>query len=210
MERIICLAVGYLCGLLQTGYLYGRLNGIDIRQYGSGNSGTTNALRVLGKKAGLIVFAGDFLKTLIPCLVIRFLFREHMNSGYLFMLYTGLGVILGHNFPFYLHFKGGKGIAATAGLLAALDLRLGIICLVAFVAVVAVSRYVSLGSLVISSIFFVWNVLMARSYGIPAECIFEYDVLAGIICAMAFWRHRSNISRLIHGRENKLWGGKKQ
>ena len=68
MERIICLAVGYLFGLLQTGYLYGRLNGIDIRQYGSGNSGTTNALRVLGKKAGLVVFAGDFLKTLIPCL----------------------------------------------------------------------------------------------------------------------------------------------
>ena len=210
MERIICLTVGYLCGLLQTGYLYGRLNGIDIRQYGSGNSGTTNALRVLGKKAGLVVFAGDFFKTLIPCLVIRFLFRDHMNSGYLFMLYAGLGVILGHNFPFYLHFKGGKGIAATAGLLAALDLRLGVICLVSFVAVVALSRYVSLGSLVISAIFFVWNVLMAKSYGIPAECILEYDVLAGVICGMAFWRHRSNISRLLHGTENKLWGGKKQ
>ena len=210
MARIIWKAVGSPCGLLQTGYLYGRLNGIDIRQYGSGNSGTTNALRVLGKKAGLVVFAGDFLKTLIPCLVIRFLFRDHMNSGYLFMLYTGLGVILGHNFPFYLHFKGGKGIAATAGLLAALDLRLGVICLVSFVAVVALSRYVSLGSLVISAIFFVWNVLMAESYGIPAECILEYDVLAGVICGMAFWRHRSNISRLLHGTENKLWGGKKQ
>ena len=210
MERIICLAVGYLCGLLQTGYLYGRLNGIDIRQYGSGNSGTTNALRVLGKKAGLVVFFFVFFKTLIPCLVIRFLFRDHMNSGYLFMLYAGLGVILGHNFPFYLHFKGGKGIAATAGLLAALDLRLGVICLVSFVAVVALSRYVSLGSLVISTIFFVWNVLMAESYGIPAECILEYDVLAGVICGMAFWRHRSNISRLLHGTENKLWGGKKQ
>ena len=131
MERLICLAVGYVFGLFQTGYLYGRMNGIDIRQYGSGNSGTTNALRVLGKKAGLVVFAGDFLKTLIPCLTVRYLFREHMNSGYLFMLYTGLGVILGHNFPCYLKFKGGKGIAATAGLLAALDLRLGVLCLFA-------------------------------------------------------------------------------
>ena len=208
MERLICLAVGYVFGLFQTGYLYGRMNGIDIRQYGSGNSGTTNALRVLGKKAGLVVFAGDFLKTLIPCLTVRYIFREHMNSGYLFMLYTGLGVILGHNFPCYLKFKGGKGIAATAGLLAALDLRLGFLCLFVFVAIVAVSRYVSLGSLVISLIFLIWNVCMAKSYGIPPECILEYDVLAGIICAMAFWRHRSNISRLLHGTENKLWGGK--
>lgn len=97
---------------------------------------------------------------------------------------------------------------ATAGLLAALDLRLGFLCLFVFVAIVAVSRYVSLGSLVISLIFFIWNVCMAKSYGIPPECILEYDVLAGIICAMAFWRHRSNISRLLHGTENKLWGGK--
>lgn len=67
MERVICLVIGYVCGLLQTGYIYGKLHGIDIRQYGSGNSGTTNALRVLGKKAGLVVFIGDAFKALIPC-----------------------------------------------------------------------------------------------------------------------------------------------
>lgn len=209
MERLICLAVGYVFGLFQTGYIYGRLNGIDIRQYGSGNSGTTNALRVLGKKAGLIVFAGDFFKTLIPCLAVRLLLKDHGNTGYLYLLYTGLGVILGHNFPCYLKFKGGKGIAATAGLIAAMDLRVGIICLAAFVAVVAATRYVSLGSLIISAIFFVWNVAMAKSYGVPASSLAEFDILAGIICVMAFWRHRANIGRLLHGTENKLWGGKK-
>lgn len=80
MERIICLAAGYLFGLLQTGYIYGRLNKIDIRNYGSGNSGTTNALRVLGKKAGAVVFFGDFLKAFIPCILVRILFRDGRRS----------------------------------------------------------------------------------------------------------------------------------
>ena len=75
MERIICLVVGYAFGLIESGYLYGKMNGIDIRQHGSGNSGTTNALRVLGKKAGLVVFIGDVLKTMIPCVAVRILFQ---------------------------------------------------------------------------------------------------------------------------------------
>ena len=110
MERIICLVVGYAFGLIESGYLYGKMNGIDIRQHGSGNSGTTNALRVLGKKAGLVVFIGDVLKTMIPCVAVRILFRDDPPMGYLLTLYTGLGVILGHNYPFYLKFQGGKGI----------------------------------------------------------------------------------------------------
>lgn len=209
MDRILCLLAGYAFGLIQTGYLYGRLNGIDIRRHGSGNSGTTNALRVLGKKAGLIVFIGDFLKTLIPCAAVRLLFREDMAAGYLLSLYTGFGVILGHNYPFYLKFRGGKGIAATAGILTALDWRLMLICLAAFVLVVAVSRFVSLGSLVVSVIFLAWNVLMAGQYQIPGNRTAEYYIVAAAISGMAFWRHRANIVRLVKGQENKLWGGKK-
>ena len=102
MERIICLAAGYLFGLLQTGYIYGRLNKIDIRNYGSGNSGTTNALRVLGKKAGAVVFFGDFLKAFIPCILVRILVRDRPEIACLLVLYTGLGVILGHNYPLSL------------------------------------------------------------------------------------------------------------
>ena len=142
MERIICLAAGYLCGLFQTGYIYGKLHGIDIRSYGSGNSGSTNALRVMGKKAGLTVFVGDFLKTVIPCFITRLLFKDQPELMYVYMLYTGLGVILGHNFPFYLGFKGGKGIAATAGIIFSIDWRLTVICLSCFILLVAVTRYV--------------------------------------------------------------------
>ena len=115
MERLVCLAVGYLFGIFQTGYIYGRVHGIDIRKYGSGNSGSTNALRVMGKKAGLTVFAGDFLKTVIPCMAVRCIFKNQPDYAYVYMLYIGLGVILGHNYPFYLHFKGGKGIAVSFG-----------------------------------------------------------------------------------------------
>lgn len=119
--RGICLVVGYLFGMIQTAYLYGRMKGIDIREHGSGNAGTTNTLRVLGKKAGLIVFLGDLAKTIIPVLTVGFIIRaylpEYEDYVFLLRLYTGFGAILGHNFPFYLGFKGGKGIAATGGMI---------------------------------------------------------------------------------------------
>ena len=210
MERLVCLAVGYLFGIFQTGYIYGRVHGIDIRKYGSGNSGSTNALRVMGKKAGLTVFLGDFLKTVIPCMAVRFVFKDQPDYAYVYMLYIGLGVILGHNYPFYLHFKGGKGIAATAGIILSIDWRLTVLCLAVFVLIVAVTRYVSLGSLVVSVILLAWNIYMGRcgAYSLSAISSIEYSAVTTVIAAMAFWRHRANIVRLIHGNENKI-GAKK-
>ena len=123
MERILCLAVGYLFGLFQTGYIYSKLHHVDIRKEGSGNAGSTNVLRVMGVKAGATVFLGDFFKTLIPCILVRHFFQNQPEMVNLLVLYTAFGVILGHNYPFYMGFKGGKGIAATAGLLVAMDLR---------------------------------------------------------------------------------------
>lgn len=210
MERLVCLAVGYLFGIFQTGYIYGRVHGIDIRKYGSGNSGSTNALRVMGKKAGLTVFLGDFLKTVIPCMAVRFVFKDQPDYAYVYMLYIGLGVILGHNYPFYLHFKGGKGIAATVGIIFSIDWRLTVLCLAVFVLIVAVTRYVSLGSLVVSVILLAWNIYMGRcgAYRLSAISSIEYSAVTAVIAAMAFWRHRANIVRLIHGNENKI-GAKK-
>lgn len=206
MERIICLFAGYLFGLLQSGYFYGKAHKIDIRNYGSGNSGTTNALRVMGAKAGAVVFLGDFLKSLLPCLMIRVLFRSQPETVYLLILYTGFGVILGHNYPFYLNFKGGKGIAATAGLIVATDLRMMLLCLVAFVLIVAVTRYVSLGSLVVATIFFVWLFLFGKlgAYGLDQRLLPEFYIVTALISGQAFWRHRANIGRLVRGRENKI------
>ena len=111
MERIICLVIGYACGLLQSGYLVGKMHHIDIRKAGSGNSGSTNALRVMGLKAGLMTFAGDVLKCFAAVLIVRAIYHGS-NILPLLMMYAGAGVTLGHNFPFYMNFKGGKGIGA--------------------------------------------------------------------------------------------------
>lgn len=210
MSRIICLAIGYLCGLFQTGYIYGLLHHVDIRTKGSGNSGSTNVLRVMGVKAGAIVFCGDFFKTLIPCVIVRYLFRDQPDLAVLMVLYTALGVILGHNYPFYMNFRGGKGIAATAGLIASLDFRVLLACFVAFALVVAVTSFVSLGSLVVASIFLVMMIWFGGrgDYGLGSQYLTEFYILSACVTGLAFWRHRSNIVRLIHGEENKI-GGKK-
>lgn len=211
MERIICLVMGYVFGLFQTGYIYGKVKGIDIRQHGSGNSGSTNALRVMGVRAGALVFMGDFLKTVIPCFLVRILFASRPEYVYVLILYAGFGVILGHNFPFYLDFKGGKGIAATAGIMFSLDWRLTALCLAAFILIVAVTRYVSLGSLVVSTIFLIWNIMMGQmgAYGLSQTSRLEFYGVSAVISIMAFWRHRANIVRLVQGKENKVGAKKK-
>lgn len=210
MERIICLVMGYCFGLCQTGYFYGKMHQMDIRNYGSGNSGSTNVLRVMGVKAGLIVFIGDSFKMIFACLLTRYLFRSQPDLIYLYLLYTGFGVILGHNFPFFMGFKGGKGIAASAGLLAATDWRVMLVCLVVFVAVVAVTRYVSLGSILVMLIFMAGMIFFGYrgDYGIQNSSLPEFCLVAVVIGCMGIWRHRSNIRRLLSGTENKI-GAKK-
>ena len=211
MERIICLLIGYAFGLFQTGHIYGKIKRVDIRQHGSGNSGATNTLRVLGKKAAFLVFLGDALKMVFACLLIRGLFGSRPEILYLLLLYTAFGVILGHNYPFYMGFKGGKGIAATGGLILALDYRLTLICLVIFIVTVALTQYVSLGSLLISTAFFVGMVYWGSrgDYGLAEHLLPEFYIVAFVIAAMAFWRHRANIVRLIKGTENKVGNKKK-
>ena len=214
MERVICLFIGYVFGLFQTAYFYGKAHGIDIRQHGSGNSGTTNALRVLGMKAGLIVFAGDILKILAAGFLVTVLFNQGDFFGdcaALYKLYAGLGAVLGHNFPFYLNFKGGKGIAVTSGLILMMDWRITILCLIAFALTVGLTRYVSLGSLVITALFMISWIFLGQTGRLaltPAHLPESY-VLVFLIVAMAYWRHRANIKRLIAGTESKI-GQKKE
>ncbi len=211
MERGICLVLGYVFGLFQTGYLYSKSQNMDIRNYGSGNAGSTNVLRVMGKKAALIVFAGDAGKMILACVLTGLLFQKQPEYLYLYLLYTGFGVILGHNFPFYMGFKGGKGIAASAGLLASLDWRVMLICLVVFVATVAITRYVSLGSILVMILFFIGMCFYGYrgDYGLAAGALPEFYIVAAVISFMGIWRHRTNIKRLLTGTENKL-GAKKE
>ena len=209
--RAICLVGGYGVGLIQTAYIYGRIKGVDIRKYGSGNAGTTNALRVLGKKAGLIVFLGDFLKGIIACSLTHIILGQlGIGDAYMFVLYTGLGVVLGHNFPFYMQFKGGKGIACMAGIMTAMDLRITLTCFVIFSVTVFLTRYVSLGSILVSITFFAELVIFESmgSYRVSTPNRIQFYALGAILMCMAIWRHRSNIGRLLSGTENKL-GAKK-
>lgn len=210
MLRVLCLLIGYVFGLFQTGYLYGKLHKIDIRNYGSGNSGATNTLRVLGKKAGLIVFFGDFLKTVFACLLVRILLRGNPSVD-MFALYAGFGVVLGHNFPCYLNFKGGKGIASMAGILVSMDWRITLVCAVLFLGSVILTRYVSLGSILVVTAFLIQIVIygLRGNYRVAARDLPEFFILAAAITAMAIWRHRANMGRLLRGTENKLWGNKK-
>lgn len=212
MGRVICLVLGYVFGLFQTGYLYSKSKKMDIRNYGSGNSGSTNVLRVMGKKAGLIVFIGDAGKMILACLLTRYLFHSQPEMVYVYLLYTGFGVILGHNYPFYMGFKGGKGIAASAGLLISLDWRLTLICLVVFVAAVAITRYVSLGSIYVMLLFIAGMIFLGHKgdYGVGTQYLTEFYIMAVVIGGMGIWRHHANIKRLLDGTENKLGAKKKE
>ena len=195
MFRVICILLGYGIGCLQSAYLVGRISNVDLRQYGSGNLGTTNALRVLGKKAGAITFVCDILKSVVGFLLCKMLFKEIELAG----LYGCVGVILGHDFPFYLNFKGGKGIACMIGLVLCLSMTtwylptfafgIGIIC-------IAATRYVSLGSMS----FAVMIPIVLFKVGFPLEG----TLIAISLAALALYQHRANIARLLAGNENKL------
>ena len=213
MERLICLLIGYVFGNFPTGYLYAKLHGIDITKRGSGNVGTTNVLRNLGIKAGILTMLGDFAKTLIPLFITAWIFRERTDMRYLLTIYTGFGAILGHNFPIVLKLRGGKGVACTGALIIYSDPLILAICFILFVGSVALTRFVSLGSLLVAAAYFVLNVLLVSSgramgWGGTETLAVQYHtevyVLAFLISALIVFQHRSNIKRLLSGTENKL------
>ena len=209
MERIICLVIGYIFGLFQTGYIVGKLHHIDIRQQGSGNAGSTNAVRVMGWKAGLCTFAGDVLKCVLAICLTRYIYRDTAYAPMLAM-YAGVGATLGHNSPFYLKFKGGKGIAVLAGLVVATHPVLVPIPLTCFLIASILTRYVSLGSLLAATTFFMEIILYGEMGGLRMSLNYRVEtyVLACIIMVLAWFRHKENIKRLIAGTENRF-GSKK-
>ena len=220
---------GYLLGSFPTGYLVGRYHGIDIREHGSKNMGATNVVRVLGKRPGYLVFVGDALKGLLAVLPGTF-FTAYLaefrigdilgSSGVgdpllassvtdlngaitLCGIIAGLACILGHNFPVWLRFKGGKGVATTVGvLLGLMPAAVGISAVVWF-ATYYFSRYVSLASLLGAAVLpvSVWLLTMYRGPQIGPPWLFYFSLLAA---ALIFWRHRTNIQRLLNGTESKF------
>ena len=213
MVRVFCLLIGYGFGLFQTAYIYGRMHGIDIRKEGSGNAGTTNTLRVLGTKAGLIVFAGDVLKCMIAIFVCQLLFKNsHSDMIYLLKLYTAAGAILGHNFPFYLQFRGGKGIAATAGLILAFHPYFIPLAFVLFFGAFLTTHYVSLGSLLVYAGFLGQMIYCGQTgfFNTSKGIVYEMYGVTLFLLIMAYYRHRENIKRLLTGKERKTYLFKKK
>lgn len=211
--KIGVLIYGYFAGaLIQAGYWMGKFNKIDIRDYGSGNAGTTNVMRTLGKKAGIATYLLDAFKAVIADILIHFLIVPHTAiPEMLLFLYCGLGIVLGHNFPFYLKFKGGKGIAASSGVVISLMLFLStVLCLqfwyFLFALVARISRYVSLASLIGMAMFFVEFLIWGFLGWLPLNGtdLVEGTVIVFALAALAFIRHRSNIVRLVHGTERKI------
>lgn len=211
MIRFLCVLIGYVFGLFQTSYLYGRMNGIDIREHGSGNAGTTNALRTLGKKAGVITFFGDALKCLFAVLLVKALFGVYVDvpgdqMSTLLGVYAALGVILGHNYPFYLNFRGGKGIAATGGMIASLDPVIMVAEIITFAGSVLLSRYVSLGSILVVLELLVWVLVYGNlgKWELAPGHLYEMYGIVVFLTLLALWRHRGNIERLLKGTERKI------
>lgn len=202
MFRLICMLIGYCIGCIESAHVVGKLWRVDLRQHGSGNLGTTNALRVLGKKAGAMVFIGDIMKSVIAFLICRAIFKDNATVAGLF---GSVGAVLGHNYPFYLNFKGGKGIAVMIGMTAALAFTTNPLlalpnAIIGF-GLAFGTRYVSVGSL-------------GFALCLPISCYllgYEQEVLLITLAAsvLAFWRHRKNIKNLLNGTENRFGSKKK-
>lgn len=212
MERLICIVIGYVFGMFQTAFIYGKLHGIDIREHGSGNAGTTNTLRVLGTKAGLIVLVGDIIKCILAIVICGVLFdKSHPGEIYLLKLYAAAGAILGHNFPFYLKFKGGKGIAATAGLILSFHPAFVPMGVIIFFGTFFLTHYVSLGSLLVYAGLMIEMVIAGQMgmFGASSAVLMEMYIITALLTLLAYYKHRENIVRLIKGEERKTYLTKK-
>lgn len=199
MTIILYFISAYLIGSIPTAVWYGKaFHNIDVREHGSGNAGATNTLRTLGNKAGFIVLFIDLLKGFLATSLIHFSnFEPQTQSYFNFQMALGITAVLGHVFPIFAGFKGGKGIATLLGMCIALNWQIALICIVAFVAIVWITKYISVGSMsaaifaaLLSFYFYTDNVI--------ANCFFF------AIAILVVYTHRANLKRLKAGNENKF------
>ena len=201
----LSLIGGYLLGSLNISIIIGKIKGDDIRNHGSGNAGATNSLRTYGLKVACLVLLGDFLKAVISILL-AILFAKLLTDSELAIVFckyfAGFGAVLGHNFPLYFGFRGGKGIITSVAVIFMLDPLAGFVVLLSGVLVITFTKYVSLGSVVGSVVFPVY--VLITNWGKESKTAPYYIALSIIMAALAIYRHRANIKRLIEGNESKL------
>jgi glycerol-3-phosphate acyltransferase PlsY len=225
MQLWLCPLLAFLCGSIPFGWIFGKCKGIDIRQHGSGNIGATNVWRVLGKSYGIPCFLLDVLKGLVPTMIglslihydgmknpmsweiLRSKAELHpMLTAQLIQVLTGLCTILGHNYSPWVGFKGGKGIATSAGVLIALMPAAVVILIAIWSIVFFFSRYVSLSSIIAAAALPLLTVWGSYFHGKFADGTWNKPLLAFsvLIAALAIYKHRSNITRLRNGTENRF------
>lgn len=211
LMRFLLLLSGYAFGLIQTGYFYGRITGNDLKKEGSGNTGATNALRTRGLKVAFIIFLFDALKAFVPCFIVQVIFKDSGPLLWVYLAYTAIGVILGNDFPFYLKFDGGKGVAATAGYAYAWNGLSALILTVVFFGIAFLTGYVSLASIISSFGLAVAGVVFAALFlGGPSNLYFwEFSLIFVIQFLLIVYRHRKNVKRLLAGTENRFGHKKK-
>lgn len=207
MILISLIILAYLLGSIPSAVWYGKIfHNVDVREHGSKSAGATNTLRVLGNKAGFVVLFFDFLKGFAAANLIYF-YKELGDSTSEILTYKmlfGVLAVVGHIYPVFANFKGGKGVATLLGLIVALDYRLALICLVVFILVVWITKYISLGSMTggiispfVAGFLYEWNEPVLIGF-----CI--------VFAVMLIYTHRTNIKRLIEGNENKFAFKKKE
>jgi glycerol-3-phosphate acyltransferase PlsY len=200
VRLITALIVSYLIGSIPTAYIFGKLiKKIDIRKYGSGNVGATNAFRVLGRPVGILVLAIDILKGMFATTIVPDRFGIGMD---IFRMLIGIAAVSGHNWTIFLNFKGGKGVATSVGVLFGLSLSIpnlslifGLIVIV-WLIVLFITGFVSLSSMIAAFCLPVFMLVFKQS--------FELVILGVIFCIFIVWRHKLNIKRLLSGNESRL------
>jgi acyl phosphate:glycerol-3-phosphate acyltransferase len=201
LKIFAALALGYLLGSFNTAVIVGKIYGKDISSHGSKSAGLTNTLRVLGRSAAVLVLAGDILKGVIACLI-GLQFGVYVYSGEVSdcvsLLAAGAGAVMGHNWPVYFGFKGGKGALTGAAVLFMFDWVMALICLGVFVLIVALTRYVSLGTISAAVLFLVISFVPVFGH------TFYFHLFACLMALIIIFKHRANIQRLLSGTENKL------
>ncbi|MFA9212780.1 MAG: glycerol-3-phosphate 1-O-acyltransferase PlsY [Candidatus Methylacidiphilales bacterium] len=201
MVIAILVILAYLLGSIPTAVWYGKtFHKIDVREHGSGNAGATNTLRILGNKAGFIVLFIDLLKGFIATSLAYFSDFEITNQAYFnFQMALGVTAVLGHVFPVFAGFKGGKGIATLLGMAIALNFQIAFICIIAFVTIVWLTKYISVGSMsaaILAAVLSFFPYFYANN--VVANCFFC------AIAIMVVYTHRANVKRLLAGNENKF------
>ena len=200
--------IAYLIGSISFGIILSKkMAGIDVREKGSQSSGATNVLRTVGKKAAALTLLFDILKgvvAVIIAVIAGLIWKDEVNRALLVQI-AGIAVILGHTFPIYFGFKGGKGIATGIGILLVTNWQIGLICLIFGVVLIVLTRMVSVGSLAASILFPILTIFIPGNYLVEGN----YIIFGIIVACITTYNHRKNIERLLNGTENKL-GGKKE